>query len=199
MFFSPVPTNWGPETGCRYSSASQWCGNIYFFTVWKNYSSFFNQLTFHPHLPLIGLTNTTSKNEDGCFLPCLIPRPLGTGRTAIRLVDEAVTFFESTLLEGEWRVFKWRPKYSKSEKDVLRRAFQVSTSKNILKITLNNDKIHHTGTEGLASEIVFMWRHDGHVDVQKKGPVGLHSSWPHSEKYSVCNHVTRRPCWWSIH
>ena len=33
---------------------------------------------------------------------------------------------------------------------------------------------------------------------KKKGPVGLHSSWPHSEKYSVCNHVTKRPCWWSI-
>ena len=130
MLFSPVPTNWGPETGCRYSSASQWCGNIYFFTVWKNYSSFFNQLRFHPHLPLIGLTNTASKTEDGRCLPCLISPPLGTGRTEIRLGDDAVTFFESTSLEGEWRVFKWRSKYSKPENDVLGRTFQLPNSKN---------------------------------------------------------------------
>lgn len=86
MFFSPVPTNcmraWNWLPLLKHKSVVR---KYLFFTVWKNYSSFFYQLTFHPHLPLIGLTNTASRTEDGSCLPCLIPPPLGTGRTEIRL------------------------------------------------------------------------------------------------------------------
>ena len=81
MFFSPVPTNWGPETGCRYSSASQWYGNIYFLLFETTTPAFFVRfsITSHPHRQLIGLTNTASKTfiqRNNC-LPCLIPLPLG--------------------------------------------------------------------------------------------------------------------------
>ena len=71
MFFSPVPTNWGPETGCRYSSASQWYGNIYFLLFETTTPAFLSDLASH-------LTPTDSWSGS----QTLLPKPLFKGITA---------------------------------------------------------------------------------------------------------------------